>query len=811
MNSHTVSLASATFFVVAFLTGLSSGKPAEHYEGIMERLKTELAAATLPAADEARAAKLLASDKLDPKLVQYVVLKEATPAYLAEYTGQGKKQEQLIEQLFNDPSLMKQMLVADGPVSVKRGPAPYGRAMEIYTAIRSMSPKAGDGVLQRLALAISLEHATPVNLANPTEGPHAGGPTHADPLERYREFEKAYLDGELDRHFSTLSTWELRFVVDGNEPDWARAWGRQMMRSYRPDYVLEGNYPEFARSVVRYGGGDVKYDRPQLQVYQNIVMNGGICGRRAFVGRFILRSFGIPTTARPSRGHGALLYWGPDSWHNKLALGAGWTNTRYGSERNFLEMTRARRNKDAYLRVARARWIGDVLGENRVYEETKNKKAEFWNAMALRAQKEIADAVKAGTLSASTEDPGPPIGLTRNEKAALMKVSDDEGRIVRNADGSILIPAIAAQKKPDYHKHWVEMKCFDGGMQVWLSNFGPQGSRILRGGSYKSDADFCWSGRRMINGRFGRYPNWGFRVAATPGEENPPAELEVDLGDGITLELVYIKPGRFIMGGERTHEQMKSFEVSEVPRHEVTITQGFYLGKHEVTQEQYRQIMGRTESGGGPKHPTANMNTKDGDVFCELLSEKTGLDARPPTEAEWEYAARAGTTTKWFFGDDPSKLGEYAWFKDNAGKTTMPVGQKKPNPWGLYDMYGNVWERVADTYHDDYYANSPKEDPTGPSTGTASHFEYKVNVTKAGRYALTAEVVTMNYKQSLTLKVNGDATEHTLELPFTLGGWQDSPAIIVELKAGDNTLEFFRQNPPQYGISIKEFRLKPIQ
>ena len=106
--------------------------------------------------------------------------------------------------------------------------------------------------------------------------------------------------------------------------------------------------------------------------------------------------------------------------------------------------------------------------------------------------------------------------------------------------------------------------------------------------------------------------------------------------------------------------------------------------------------------------------------FASRVSEIAEVEARLPTEAEWEYASRAGRKTKWFFGEDPSLIGEYAWFKGNAGGKSHPVGQKKPNPWGFYDIYGNVCERISDKYHKDYYANSPKTDPTGPKQAIKS-------------------------------------------------------------------------------------------
>jgi hypothetical protein len=266
-----------------------------------------------------------------------------------------------------------------------------------------------------------------------------------------------------------------------------------------------------------------------------------------------------------------------------------------------------------------------------------------------------------------------------------------------------------------------------------------------------------------------------------------------------------------VMGGESKTDGR--FECVEHPHHEVTLTKGFYLGKYEVTQAQYEAIMGSnpSKSNKGPDFPVDNVGAADALTFCGKLTESTGLDVRLPTEAEWEYASRAGRDTKWFFGNDPAQLGEYAWFKDNSGTKSHPVGQKKPNPFGLYDIYGNVCERISDTYLRSYYSQSPKEDPTGPSQGTKSRFEYKVTAPRAGQYLLAARVVTANDDQRLNLAVNDATSETVLEVPFTVGTWQVSKPVTVTLKEGENTLRFWRDRPPQYGVAIKNFTLTPAK
>ena len=315
----------------------------------------------------------------------------------------------------------------------------------------------------------------------------------------------------------------------------------------------------------------------------------------------------------------------------------------------------------------------------------------------------------------------------------------------------------------------------------------------------------------MPSSGYGRYNNWGFRAAMNASGSNPPREVKLDLGDGVTMEFAYIKPGTFIMGGENTKDS--KWQGVEVPKHEVTITKGYYLGKYEVTQAQFQKLMGSNPSTASkdPNAPADTISEGDAVAFCNKLAEKTGRQTRLPTEAEWEYACRAGSTTKYFFGDDPAGLGEYAWFEDNDGGKSHPVGQKKPNPWGLYDICGNVVERVSDKYSRSYYSVSPKVDPTGPSQGEKSRFEYNVTVPKSGKYTLTAQVVTTQKGQRLNVAAGDAGSPVVMEMPFTLGQWQESKPVTLTLAKGENTLRFSRNKPPQYGMAVKGFTLKPAR
>lgn len=180
-----------------------------------------------------------------------------------------------------------------------------------------------------------------------------------------------------------------------------------------------------------------------------------------------------------------------------------------------------------------------------------------------------------------------------------------------------------------------------------------------------------------------------------------PQILTKTLPGDIKLEMVKIPAGTFTMGADEY--------ANEKPKHQVNL-QEFYLGKYPVTQEQYQAVMGNNPSNfkDDPKNPVEEISWDNAQAFCKKLNQLTGKKYRLPTEAEWEYACRAGTQTRYYFGDDATKLGDYGWYDKNSGSKTHPVGQKKPNDWGLYDMSGNVWEWCEDPYHDSY-ANKPEK------------------------------------------------------------------------------------------------------
>lgn len=201
-------------------------------------------------------------------------------------------------------------------------------------------------------------------------------------------------------------------------------------------------------------------------------------------------------------------------------------------------------------------------------------------------------------------------------------------------------------------------------------------------------------------------------------------QVKVEMVEPAEGEMVWIEPGTFQMGSPDSESGRDNYEG---PVHEVTISRGFYLGQYEVTQGQWESVMGTRPWQGraysGSNYPAVYVSWEDAQEFIRRLNASGGQNVyRLPTEAEWEYACRAGTTTRWSFGDDESQLTHYAWYRDNAWDVGERyghlVGTKRANPWGLYDMHGNVWEWVQDWYHSGYYNFSPSVDPAGPSSGS---------------------------------------------------------------------------------------------
>jgi formylglycine-generating enzyme required for sulfatase activity len=221
------------------------------------------------------------------------------------------------------------------------------------------------------------------------------------------------------------------------------------------------------------------------------------------------------------------------------------------------------------------------------------------------------------------------------------------------------------------------------------------------------------------------------KAARIPAKEPPRHAIDhlaIDLGFNVKMEFVRIKAGEFLMGSPDSDKDADAFEK---PQRRVNISKDYYLGKYPVTQEQYSTVMksnpSRFRFGGGgigpgidTRHfPVENVTWQGAADFCAELTRRDnhGRVFSLPTEAEWEYAARAGTRTRYSFGDESTDLRRFAWYRENSGRTPHIVGTMRPNAWGLYDMHGNVWQWCVDGFGQ-YYDRAGREDPRGPDGGT---------------------------------------------------------------------------------------------
>lgn len=219
------------------------------------------------------------------------------------------------------------------------------------------------------------------------------------------------------------------------------------------------------------------------------------------------------------------------------------------------------------------------------------------------------------------------------------------------------------------------------------------------------------------------------------------SKLASEYRNSIGMRLMLIPAGEFVMGSPLAEVG----RVADEQPHRVVITRPFYMGACDVTIGQFQQFVESTSyvaDGGNDwksapstlsdDFPVGNVSWNDAVAFCDWLSKKESSRYRLPTEAEWEYACRAGTKTTRFCGDDLRVVPQYAWCHEDSQNVVHPVGRLKPNPWGLYDMLGNVWQWTTDFYSADYYLTSPVEDPPGPSTGTN-------RVMRGGTFAIAAK------------------------------------------------------------------------
>ena len=388
----------------------------------------------------------LSSDKLDVKLRKCALLSHATPRGLAEFAQQGQEEAALIDELLGDDKLIKQAMELGGAYKGK-----YGKAMQSYKAIQKASKRAETGFWQRFALASSMEHPYGcVGVSNQGVSRRESELTDAEVnVEVFLDYEKAYLEGKLDEAFGTYSDFNWRFVMH-IYPVKDLNWMRDVLRNYRPDHIRNPDYKwrycRITRTDVPYADPDRSGMPADLSRFQKFFLEGGICGPRCFVGKLACSSFGIPCRFATQNGHAAMCHWTPDGW--TTVFGRQWMFNRHRriNGQVFSLEERARNEAEAYMKVLRAEWVGDALGEAKVREDEYGVGGGLWNALAFYKKLAIVEESEREELAPTGEELAESNVEATPEEIVMMSMTEADKTIVVGRDGVITIPPAACLK-----------------------------------------------------------------------------------------------------------------------------------------------------------------------------------------------------------------------------------------------------------------------------------------------------------------------------------------------------------------------------
>ena len=721
----------------------------------------------------------LSDERHYEKMAKFAFLSHATPNRLAEFAQKGEEERALIGDLLNDDELVAQVMILGGA-------GDYGQAMRNYRAIQKATKRSHGGFFQIWALAASLQYAHKHYV-------YPGTPTEESLLKYYLNYLKAYDEGVLDPAFSKLggTGWNYRFVFPDVYTLEDIEWIRKVMRNYRPDHMrreYRWRYCRIVRSDIPYCSR-IMPARPDLNLsrIQDFFLEGGVCGPRAFVGQISGYAFGIPSRRAPSPGHGAMAHWTPDGWTTVLGPHFYFCSHIDGMKpMEFLLLSQAQEDPEGFKQALMCEWLGRALGE--AAPSNHGSSGGFWQLLGFYKKQAIVEDEKIKDIGTTGEELAESNVSSETEEVEQIKIPEEFREVTVAEDGTVTIP-VAACKSPKNGEKIRFMESVDGGMQVHYGIIGQRPEllaytvEIPKAGKYEFRAHVCTvTVDRKALLRVNRRTLLDVDIPYTKADwmDTEPVELDLKKGrnrigythytpnKGVSIKHFTLKPVKMVVttsglsassAGTGQNEIANTIGVrmvrigpgswmrgattgpgDERPAHRVKLTKGFYMGVTEVTQEQWESLMPDNPSRfKGAARPVENVVVADCVEFCKLLTQKEraegklpeGAEYRLPTEVEWEYACRAGSEAKYGFGDSDTDLADYAWFSKNSVRT-QPVGKKKANGWGLFDMHGNVWEWCSD-WKGSYTADEA-EDPTGAPSGPS----YGHRVFRGGSWGSTA-------------------------------------------------------------------------
>ena len=708
----------------------------------------------------------LSDERHYEKMAKFAFLSHATPNRLAGFAQKGEEERALIGDLLNDDELVAQVMLLGGA-------GDYGQAMRNYRAIQKATKRSHGGFFQIWALAASLQYAHKHYV-------YSDIPTEESLVKYYLNYLKAYDEGVLDPAFSKLggTGWNYRFVFPDVYTLEDIEWIRKVMRNYRPDHMrreYRWRYCRIVRSDIPYCSR-IMPARPDLNLsrIQDFFLEGGVCGPRAFVGQISGYAFGIPSRRAPSPGHGAMAHWTPDGWTTVLGPHFYFCSHIDGMKpMEFLLLSQAQEDPEGFKQVLMCEWLGSALGE--AAPSNHGSSGGFWQLLGFYKKQAIVEDEKIKDIGTTGEELAESSVSTETEEIEQIEIPEEFREVTVAEDGTVTIP-VAACKSPKNGEKIRFMESVDGGMQAHYGIIGQRPEllaytvEIPKAGKYEFRAHVCTvTVDRKALLRVNRRTLLDVDIPYTKADwmDTEPVELDLKEGrnrigythytpnKGVSIKHFTLKPVKMVVttsglsassAGARQNEIANTIGArmvrigpgslmmgsttgpgDERPVHRVNLTKGFYIGVTEVTQEQWESVMPDNPSRfKGAARPVENVVAADCVEFCKLLTQKEraegklpeGAEYRLPTEAEWEYACRAGSEANYGFGDSDTDLADYAWFSKNSVRT-QPVGKKKANAWGLFDMHGNVWEWCSDwkgSYTADE-AEDPKGAPAGPSYG----------------------------------------------------------------------------------------------